>query len=356
MKLSTLGLAWLTLAVNVVVILQGAVVRATGSGAGCGSHWPLCNGEVVPLAHSTESLIEFTHRLLSLAALAFGLWLLVRTFRTRRERPTLFVFAALAFFFLIAEALLGAATVLLGLTGDNATVGRGVMVASHLVNSLLLIGTLSATLVYAQKNAPGRLELKGQGLVGTALSIGLVGMLVLMFSGGIAAMGNTIFPSESLAAGFAADFDPTSHLLIRLRILHPLIAISVGIYLFLSLGLSWWLKPVSKAKRIARLLLGVYSVQLLVGTLNLTLLAPIALQLLHLSLAVLAFALLSALAVYTLGCPAEPDHAGVGRAAVHTRADGVRGEHDPSGERAGTSVYLTPLKPARSGREPAKEA
>jgi heme A synthase len=46
--------AWSTLAVTVVVIVWGAVVRATGSGAGCGSHWPLCNGVVVPLAPSTS--------------------------------------------------------------------------------------------------------------------------------------------------------------------------------------------------------------------------------------------------------------------------------------------------------------
>jgi len=305
-NLSTPSLALLALAVNALVILQGAVVRATGSGAGCGSHWPLCNGEVVPLAPSAETMLEFSHRLLSLLALVLGAWLLARAFRVRKERSAFFVAAGLSFGFLIVEALLGAATVLLGLTGDNATLARGLMVASHLVNSLLLMGMLTATAIYAQPRAPGPLKLRGQELLGTALSVGLLGMLVLMFTGGIAAMGNTIFPSESLAEGFAADFDPTSHLLIRLRVLHPLIAISVGVYLFLSLGLAWWLKPVPQAKRVAQLLLGVYLVQLVVGTANLTLLAPMALQLLHLALAVLAFSLLSALAVYALGYPAQP--------------------------------------------------
>src|SRR5690606_41336818 len=46
---STFALALTALIANTVVILQGAVVRATGSGAGCGSHWPTCNGTVVPL-------------------------------------------------------------------------------------------------------------------------------------------------------------------------------------------------------------------------------------------------------------------------------------------------------------------
>lgn len=99
LKLSTPALAWLTVVVNAIVILQGAVVRATGSGAGCGRHWPLCNGEVVPLAPSVETLIEFSHRLLSLAALLLGLWLLVRAWRFQRENPPLFTWASLAFFF-----------------------------------------------------------------------------------------------------------------------------------------------------------------------------------------------------------------------------------------------------------------
>ena len=300
---STVKLAWLTLGVNLLIILQGAVVRATGSGAGCGSHWPLCNGEVVPLAPTTETLVEYSHRLLSLSALVLGGWLLSRAFRARQDSPALFGAAAASFVFLIFEALLGAATVLLGLTGDNATLGRGVLVATHLVNSVLLVGALTLTLVYARKGAPRALSLRGQSLVGITLSVGLVGMLLLIFTGGIAAMGNTMFPSDSLAAGFRADFDPASHLLIRLRVLHPLIAISVGLYLFLSLGLSWWLKPVAEARHIARILFGVYVAQLLVGTLNLAFLGPIGLQLLHLLMAVSAFALLSALTAYTLGLP-----------------------------------------------------
>ena len=302
--ISTVRLAWLTLGVNVLIILQGAVVRISGSGAGCGSHWPLCNGEVVPFAPSTETLIEYSHRLLSFGALVLGGWLLSRAFRSRRTKPAFFGAASAAFAFLILEALLGAATVLLGLTGENATVGRGLLVATHLVNSVLLIGALTITLIYARPNAPGAPRLRGQGLVGATLSVGLIGMLLLTFSGGVAAMGNTIFPSESLAAGLMADFDASSHPLIRLRILHPLIAISVGLYLFLSLGLSWWLKPVPRARDVARLLFGVYVTQLLVGTLNLAFLGPVGLQLLHLLLAVLSFALLSALIVYTLGLPA----------------------------------------------------
>ena len=299
-------LAWAALLGNTVVILQGAFVRATGAGAGCGSHWPTCNGTIVPLGAGVETLVEFSHRLLSFAVLTLGVWLLVRAFRARRAQPGLFVFATAAFVFLIVEALLGAATVLLGLTGETASTARGVMVATHLVNSLLLVGTLTLTVVYARSRAPWPLRIAHQGGVATVLLVGLVGMLVLMFSGGVAALGNTMFPSESLRAGLAADFDPASNILIRLRLLHPVIAVAVGIYLFLALGLSRLLKPVPEAGRLAQVLFGVYLAQLAIGTLNLAFLAPVALQLLHLGTAVLAFALLTALSAYTLGYAAAP--------------------------------------------------
>lgn len=300
----TRRLAWISLISNVVVILQGGVVRITGSGAGCGSHWPTCNGEIVPLQPSLETAIEFSHRLLSFAVLALGVWLLMRALRTRRERPGLALFAGLSMAFLVIEALIGAATVLLGLTGDNTSVARGVWVASHLVNSLLLIGFLSATVVYARRDAPGfPLRISQQGSLAAVLGVAIVGALLLSFTGGIAAMGNTIFPSESLAAGLRADFAADSHPLIRLRILHPLIAIAVGTYLFIGLGFSWWLKPVPAARRTAQVLLGVYVGQLVVGAFNLALLGPFVLQLLHLLLAVAAFALLAALTVQMLGGP-----------------------------------------------------
>lgn len=303
----TARLAWTALIANTLVILQGAVVRLTGSGAGCGSHWPTCNGTVVPLNPSVETIIEFTHRMLSAGVLVIGVWLLVRALRTRRERPGLAAFAVTSTVFLVIEAGIGAATVLLGLTGDNTSVARGVWVASHLVNSLLLIGSYAATVAFAREQAPSYpLRVSRQLPLTAVMLTGIVGALILSFTGGIAAMGNTIFPPESLAEGLRQDFDPASHPLIRLRILHPLIAVAVGTYLFVGLGLAWWLKPVPAARGVARTLLGVYLAQLAVGTFNLALLGPFALQLIHLFLAVAAFALLAALTVMMLGGEARP--------------------------------------------------
>lgn len=314
-------LAWSALVGNTIVILQGAIVRGTGSGAGCGSHWPTCNGTVVPVDPSLSTIIEFSHRLLSAAVLALGAWLLVRGLRARKERPGLAAYATLAFGFLVLEALIGGATVLLGMTGENTSVARGVWVASHLVNSLLLIGALAGTVVYARRDAPTYpLRLGAQANLTVALTVGLGAMLLVMFTGGIAAMGNTIFPSESLAAGLRADFDPASHLLIRLRVLHPLIAIAAGTYLFVSLGLAWWLKPVPAARRAAQALLIVYLVQLVIGVANLAFLAPLAVQVLHLSVAVAAYALLAATSIQILG--GQPVPRAVLRGAAVGSAEG----------------------------------
>lgn len=293
-KISSTHLAWTALIANVVVILQGAFVRASGSGAGCGRHWPMCNGEVVPLGHGIETLIEFSHRSLSLMVLILGAWLLWTGIRRRKTQRGFFIFSLTSFIFLLIEALLGAGTVLLGLTGENISMARGIMVASHLVNSMLLMGALALTVVFSRPERTFKPHLRQDAALSLVLLLGLGSMLLLMFSGGIAAMGNTMFPPESLGQGLADDFAADAHPLVRLRILHPIIGITVGIYLFMSLGLGWWMKPLQSAKRVAQILLSVYVIQTLVGFINLGFLAPIVLQLLHLALAVAAFSLLSA--------------------------------------------------------------
>jgi heme A synthase len=301
-RVSTVQLAALAIISTWLIIIQGAFVRATGSGAGCGRHWPTCNGEVVPLAHTTESLIEFSHRLLSLVILLIGTWLVVRAFRERRKNRAVWVSSLVAYVLLLNEAFLGALTVLWGLTGDNVSMARGLMVAAHLVNSLLLIGALAVAYFFA-KNPSARLRWRGNVGLSTVLLMGVLSMLLLMFSGGIASMGNTMFPSETLQEGIAQDFNPEAHLLIRLRILHPVLGMTVGTYLLVLLGLVWWLKPADDIKRICRWLAGTYLAQLAIGLVNLVLLAPIVLQLLHLGVATIIFAQLSLLGAAALASP-----------------------------------------------------
>ncbi len=232
-----------------------------------------------------------------------GAWLLVRAVRLRRDRPGFLPCALTAAFFLLVEALIGAGTVLTGLTGDNVSVARGLLVAFHLLNSLLLVGALTLTTVYAYPDQTWPPAWTGQYGLKILMGVGLLGMMALMFSGGIAAMGNTMFPPESLQQGLVEDFSPQAHPLIRLRILHPFLALGVGAYLWVSYAVSGWIKPVAQVKRYRTLLLIVYGLQLLVGVGNLALLGPIVLQLLHLALAVGSFALWTVVTWLTLSIP-----------------------------------------------------
>src|SRR6187431_238747 len=147
--------AWFTLAITVVVIVWGAVVRATGSGAGCGSHWPLCNGDVVPLAPTMSTIIEFTHRLTSGLALVLSVLMFVwarRLFPTRHRART---WAAAALGFMLVEAAIGAGIVLLELVENNASALRAVYQGVHLTNTMFLVGAMTATIRFSGSQVLG---------------------------------------------------------------------------------------------------------------------------------------------------------------------------------------------------------
>lgn len=295
--------AWGVLGYNLLVVLWGAFVRATGSGAGCGSHWPLCNGEVVPRSRSAELLIELTHRATSGIALLLVVALLVWAWRLFPRGHSVRRGAALSMLFMLLEAAVGAGLVLLELVADNASLWRAGAMSVHLVNTFLLIAALTLTAWWAMGQP--RVRLRGQGLVGAVLAVGCLGMLLLAVSGGVTALGDTLFPSASLAEGFREDRSPTAHLLLRLRVFHPLIAVAVGTYLVLVAALVRRLRPGAHTRRWSRALVVLFLVQIGAGFLNLFLLAPVWMQLVHLLLADLVWICLVLLAASALGQP-EP--------------------------------------------------
>ena len=146
--------AWGTLLLNIFVILWGAFVRATGSGAGCGSHWPSCNGEVIPWSAQTETLIEFTHRITSGLALIAVVILLVWAMRSYPKGHVVRLGAKLSLGFLVLEALLGAGLVLFELVAYNDSGTRAVVGALHLVNTFLLLSVLTLTAWWASGGQP----------------------------------------------------------------------------------------------------------------------------------------------------------------------------------------------------------
>lgn len=274
---------WAVLAYNLGIILWGAYVRASGSGAGCGSHWPLCNGEIIPRNPQIETVIEFTHRLSSGFALILIAVMFVWAFRAYPKGHTVRLGAALSSFFIITEALVGAGLVLFQLVADNASIARALFMAVHLANTFLLIGALTLTAWWASGGST--IRLRGQGSTLALLGAAIVGMLVLGVSGAVTALGDTLYPAASLAEGLRQDLSPTAHFLIRLRVLHPTIAIGMGLYLVFAASCVSVLRPDAQTKRFARSIVVLFFVQLGVGALNVVLLAPIWMQLVHLLLA-----------------------------------------------------------------------
>lgn len=275
--------AWFVLVFNVFTIVWGAYVRASGSGAGCGAHWPLCNGEVLPRAQQVQTLVELTHRLTSGLDLLLVIGL---AFWARRALPLAHparggALASLGF--IILEALLGAGLVLFQLVVDNASVARAIVVALHLANTFMLLGVLTVTAWWASGGAPPWPA--GNERSRLVIGIGLLGTLLLGMSGAVTALGDTLFPAGSIPAGVAADFADAAHFLVRLRVIHPLLAIFFGVYLVAAVALVAHWRGDQPTRRLARLAGSLYVAQLLVGALNLGLLAPIWTQLIHLALA-----------------------------------------------------------------------
>jgi heme A synthase len=275
--------AWGVLGWNVLVILWGAYVRASGSGAGCGSHWPLCNGEALPRDPQLATIIEFTHRLTSGLALIGVVALLVWVFR-RFPRPHQVRKAATAtLVFIVLEALIGALLVKFELVAENKSVARAVYLSVHLVNTFLLLGALSLTAWLA---SGARRIRPSAGAVMWLLVAGLATTLLVGVSGAIAALGDTLFPVRSVAEGIRQELSSASHFLIRLRLLHPTLAITAGVMTAVIGGVMFRRAGCSRSTRtFAAAVVVIVAVQLGVGFLNVYLLAPIWMQMVHLLLA-----------------------------------------------------------------------
>lgn len=290
--------SWFVLGFNVLVILWGALVRATGSGAGCGSHWPSCNGEVLPTNPTLETMIEFTHRLTSGVALLLVVGMFIWSLRAYPARSIVRRGALFSLIFIGIEALIGAGLVLNELVGDNDSVLRAVTIAVHLANTFLLLGALTLTAWWASGGKP--IQIRGQGTLSGLFILGAVSLLVLGMTGAITALGDTLFPAESLRQGLEQDFSGTAHFLIQLRIVHPVAAIVTGVYL-LALSLAAVLqRPSPQVRRFSGLLLGFVFIQLIAGVVNVVLLAPVWMQIVHLFLADAVWILFVLLSAVTL--------------------------------------------------------
>lgn len=273
--------AWVVLAYFIAVILWGALVRATGSGAGCGDHWPLCNGTVIQHSPRIDTIIEFTHRVTSafsfFAVVGLLIWILRTTVRGHLARTA----AIASVVFTLIEAILGALLVKLGLTAQSQSPLRAPYLALHLTNTLLMLGSLTMT-AHLLGRRDGYLRSRVRLDAPIRASIGIFVLLVVGVTGSLAALGDTLFPAESLATAFVQDFTAQSAWLVRWRWTHPTIAFLASVFLIWLMvraaqrSAYWDNRPLS-----ATVLL-LLAAQYIFGVLDVVLLAPVWLQILHL--------------------------------------------------------------------------
>ena len=262
-----------TIVLNLIVILLGATVRATGSGAGCGRSWPSCQGQLVPALEGATA-IEFAHRAVSGLALIVVAWMIVRVFRESGRGSLVRRGAAAVGISIVIEALIGMVIVLAEWVADDASIARAISVPIHLVSTFVLLAGLVMTRFWLVTGVGSHRRLRDQrGLV----LIG-VGMLVIAATGAVTALADTLFPKE-----FDARTAMTAgeHFLTRLRVAHPVVAVAAGA------AAAWF-----AARRLdglgsepAKIILGSVVIQIVLGAANVALVTPLALSLVHLLVA-----------------------------------------------------------------------
>jgi cytochrome c oxidase assembly protein subunit 15 len=304
-----------TLVWNVAVILWGAFVRATGSGAGCGAHWPLCNGEVVPQTPAVETMIEFTHRLTSGAALLLVLALAIWVFRARPKGHPARRAAVASLVFILLEAAVGAALVLFRLVAQNESAARALFMAGHLVNTFLLLAALALTAHWLGRGAPLRRDALGRH--GAVFALALVALVLVGTSGAIAALGDTLYPARSLLAGLGQDLSSTTGLLVRLRLLHPILGAAGALVAAVAAARVLQSTDARGPRRSAWTVAALALAQVAAGLINVVLLAPVWMQILHLFLADVLWIAVVLLAAQAFALPVAAGD-GAAPAVVHS--------------------------------------
>ena len=270
--------AWGVLVYNVAVILWGSIVRATGSGAGCGEHWPLCNGTIMQHSPRMETIIELTHRATSGIALIAMLALLAWTFAATTKRHLARASVVAAAILTFNEALLGALLVLLGKVAHDQSASRAVYLSLHLANTLLLLAALALTAHFLSRSMGfmrGSVEYRSTGIA----SVGMLATLFVGVSGSLAALGDTLFPATSLRSALAQDFSVNSAWLLRIRWLHPTLGFIAGAFICWLIFTGAWK---GRNRQFAIGVVAMLALQYALGAADIALLAPTWMQIVHL--------------------------------------------------------------------------
>jgi heme A synthase len=279
--------AWVVLGFTVFVVLFGAVVRVTGSGAGCGQHWPTCHGELTHLPSSLETAIEYTHRVTSgLSLLLVGAWL-IGAYRVLPKRHAGRPLTVSVTVLMIVEALIGAVLVLLALVAESRSPLRALVMPLHLVNTSLLLGAMAwgAMLI---RRPPGPWRARPASSLEWLVAASLLATLVVSGTGAVTALGDTLFPVREIGLQhrLGEDYGAGAHWLQRFRVVHPVVAFAAALFIGRVFQAVYEQQRHARAGRAALVTLTLVITQLMVGLLNVWLSAPAWMQIVHLSFAV----------------------------------------------------------------------
>ena len=281
---------------TLIVIVWGAWVRISHSGDGCGESWPLCAGEFIPSSAAKKTWIEYAHRLMSGS---YGLWVIFLFFYTRSKIQShrLKQWTGILFILMIIEALLGAKLVLFKLVGTNDSILRLVAMALHQINSLLLTGAtffIYLTSKHLSEIHDPRPSQSSNILrsvwnqTSATLKMLAFGLLLVAMVGSWASLSNTLHPSDGLWEGLLKDFSDSSHYLVKLRFIHPLLA-----SLFCFAAVTWKMnRYMENGKKQDLFFAGAFAGAFLFGWMTLIFLAPVWMKLVHLVFAHLLWALI----------------------------------------------------------------
>lgn len=269
------GYAWVVVAYNILVILWGAVVRATGSGAGCGDNWPLCNGDFFPHHPRLATIIEFAHRSMTGVSTILVIGLVAWTFYAAKRGHRARRAAVASAIFLVTEALLGAVLVLGGYVQNNISTARVVMQSIHFTNTLLFLGSLALTAWWlGERRTLTTPSVHSDNRLTVPAWTAIIATIATGATGAVAALADTLFPSPSLLAGFASDFAANSPLLVRMRWIHPAAAV-------IGFCCVMWL-VMKLRSRLGWIVAALLGLQFVLGIADILLLAPTWMQILHL--------------------------------------------------------------------------
>jgi protoheme IX farnesyltransferase len=305
-------LAWTGSALALCLIVLGAVVRISGSGLGCGEHWPRCNGRWFPPL-DLPTLIEIGHRwaaaLVSLLVFAVAA---VAWTRHRRE-PALRGPATLAAVLLVVQVLLGAVTVKLALPPW--------VIVTHLANAMVLLATLMVVALRASvqdtpalAGHPGRHS--NHGLVLATAGLGFVvilfGAQVANFNAGLLCLGFPLCSGQLL---------PPRAPLATLHWGHRLLAfVLLGLTVILVIRVTRRTDPASgKLRLAAAIVLAAIVAQIAVAAAMVVHLLPPALRALHLLVGTLVWGSLVVLVFWSARTPAEESEVTEAREAGGSR-------------------------------------